>query len=62
MICAQRAVSLADASTYLVELDDVGVANFFEDFDFASDAFNVFLVVDLLLLKNFHGHLPTNKP
>ena len=48
---------LAKGLAYLVQLNDVGVANFFEDFDFPGDAFNVFLVVYLFLLKNFDCHL-----
>ena len=46
--------------TYLVELDDVWVANFLEDFDFSSDSLNVLLIVDLLLLEDFDGHLKDN--
>lgn len=43
--------------TYFVELDDVGVSNFLQDFDFPSDPFHVLLVVDFLFLKDFDGHL-----
>ena len=46
--------------TYLVELDDVGVTNFLEDFDFPSDSLNVLLIVDLLLLENFDSDLQDN--
>lgn len=33
------------------------MADLFENFNLSSDSFNVLLVVDLLLLKNFDGHL-----
>ena len=33
------------------------MADLFENFDLSCDSFNVLLVVDLLLLKNFDGHL-----
>ena len=33
------------------------MANLFENFDLPGDSFNVLLVVDLLLLKNFDCHL-----
>ena len=44
-------------STYLVELDDVWVANLFEDLDLSGDPLNVLLVVDFFFFKNFHGDL-----
>jgi len=47
--------------TYLVELDDVGVAHLLQNFDLAGDALNVFLVVDLLFLQDFDGHLRDKK-
>lgn len=40
-----------------VQLNDIGVADLLENFDLASDALNVFLVVDLVLLENFDGDL-----
>ena len=33
------------------------MANFFENFNLSRDSFNVLLVVDLLLLKNFDSDL-----
>ena len=33
------------------------MADLFENFNLSSNSFNVLLVVDLLLLKNFDGHL-----
>ena len=44
-------------AAYLVELDDVGVAHFLEDFDLARDPLDVLLVIDLLLLQDFHSNL-----
>jgi len=46
-----------DGWTYLVELDDVRVADLLQNFDLAGDALNVFLVVDLLFLQDFDGNL-----
>lgn len=43
--------------SYLVELNDVGVADLFENLNLASDAFNVLLVVNLLLLQDFDCNL-----
>ena len=43
--------------TYLVELDNIGVADLLEDFYFSRDAFNVLLVVDLFFLQDFDCHL-----
>ena len=48
---------LTVGGTYLVELDDVGVAHLLQNFDLAGDALNVFLVVDLLFLQDFDGNL-----
>ena len=42
---------------YFIELDDVGVSNFLENFDFSGDAFNILLVVYFFLLKNFDSNL-----
>ena len=33
------------------------MANFLEDLDLSRDPFNVLLVIDLLLLQDFHGNL-----
>jgi len=38
------------AFAYLVELDDMGVSDFLEDFNLPSDSLHVLLVVDLLFL------------
>ena len=46
--------------SYLVELDDVRVTNFFQNLDLSRDAFHILLVVDLFLLKNFDCHLRYN--
>ena len=46
--------------SYLVELDDVRVTNFFQNLDLSRDAFHILLVVDLFLLKNFDCHLRHN--
>ena len=42
---------------YLIELDDIRVANLLQNFDFSGNPLNVLLVVDLFLLENFHGNL-----
>jgi len=60
MICAaQPGVRQAEGMrpTYLVELDNIGVADLLEDFYFSRDAFNVLLVVDLFFLQDFDCHL-----
>ncbi len=59
MICKKDKRVYWDVSygAYLIELDDVGMSDFFENFNFSRDSFNVFLVVDLFLLKNFDCHL-----
>lgn len=41
----------------LVELDEVRVADQFEDVDLAGDTFDVRYVHDLLLLQHLHCHL-----
>ena len=41
----------------LVQLNHVRVSHLLQNLDFSSDAFNVFLVVDLVLLQNFDGNL-----
>ena len=41
----------------LVELDDVGMAEYFEDADFAGDTFDVWLFDNFLFLEGFDGHL-----
>lgn len=41
----------------LVELDDIGMANFLQNFNFPRNPFNVLLVVDLFFLKDFDGNL-----
>jgi len=33
------------------------MTDFFEDFDLASDPLHILLILDLFLLKNFHGNL-----
>jgi len=43
--------------SYFVELDDVGVADLLKDFDLTSNALNIFLILDLVLLKDFYCHL-----
>lgn len=41
----------------LVQLNHVRVTDLLEDFDLASNAFDIFLVVDLVLLENLDGDL-----
>ena len=43
--------------TYLVELNDVGVADLLEDLDLARDSLDVLLVIDLFLFENLDGNL-----
>lgn len=45
--------------TYLVQLDDVRVANYLQNVDFPGDSLNVRLVLDLVLLQDLDGHLLT---
>ena len=40
-----------------VELNHIRVTDLLEDFDLASDAFHIFLVVDLVLLENLDSNL-----
>ena len=42
---------------YLIELDDVGVSNFLENFDFSGDAFDILLLFDSDLLQYFDSNL-----
>jgi len=44
-------------TAYLVELNDVRVSDFLENFDLASNSLYVLLVVDFLFLKHFDGNL-----
>ena len=37
------------------------MSNFLQDFDFPSDSFYIFLVVDLVFLKDFDGYLLASK-
>ena len=41
----------------LVQLDHVGVSDYLQNVDFASDPLHVAFVFDLLLLENFDGNL-----
>lgn len=41
----------------LVQLDNVRVADLLEDLDFTSDALDVLLVVNLVLLEDLYGDL-----
>ena len=43
--------------TYLVELDDIRVANLLKNIDLTSDPLNVTLVFNPVLLKNLDGNL-----
>lgn len=43
--------------TYLVKLDDVGVADLLEDLDFTGDALDIFLIVYFFFFEYFHGNL-----
>ena len=40
-----------------VELDNVGMTNFLEDFDLSGDSLNILLIVNLILFQNFYGNL-----
>lgn len=44
-----------------VDLNDVGVVEFFKNFDFPGYSFHIFLIFDLRLFKHFHSHLRINK-
>jgi len=38
------------ASAYLVELDNMGMSDFLEDFNLSCDSLHVLLIIDLLFL------------
>jgi hypothetical protein len=40
-----------------IELDDVRMAYFLQDFDFTSNSLDILLIVNFVLLKNFDGDL-----
>jgi hypothetical protein len=40
-----------------IELDDVWVSDFLKNFYFSCDAFDIFLIVDFVLLKNLYCNL-----
>ena len=37
------------------------MSNFLQDFDFPGDSFYIFLVIDLVFLKDFDGYLLASK-
>ena len=45
----------------LVKLNYVGVSDFLENFDFSGDTLDIFLIMNLVLLENFDGHLKKHK-
>ena len=42
---------------HLVELDDVGVADLFENLDLPCDSFHILLVLDAVFLEDLDGDL-----
>jgi hypothetical protein len=44
-------------STYLIKLNDIRMTHLLQNFNFAGDTLNVFLIVDLLFLQDFDGDL-----
>ena len=44
---------------YLVQLDDVRMSDFLENFDLTRDPLNIFLIMNLLFLQNFDSDLNT---
>jgi hypothetical protein len=40
-----------------IELNDVWMSHFLQDFDFSRYSFNVFLIVNFIFLQNFNGNL-----
>ena len=46
--------------TYLVQLNNVRMSHFLQNFDLPGNPLNVLLIVDLLLLKHFDSHLDTS--
>ena len=50
-------VKLFFGFNYLIELNNIRVSDLLQDFDFPCDSLNVFLVVDLVFLKDFDGNL-----
>ena len=47
--------------TYFVKLDHVRMPNLLQDFNLTSDALNILLIVNLLLLKDLDSNLPNYK-
>ena len=48
---------LQTAAAYLIELDDVRMADLLEYLDLSGDPLHVLLVLDLLLLQNLDSNL-----
>ncbi len=44
-----------------IDLNDVGVMEFFKNFDFPRYPFYIFFIFDLRLFKHFYSHLHINK-
>lgn len=40
-----------------IELNDIWMPNFFKDLDFPSYSFNIFLIMDFILLENLDSNL-----
>ena len=38
----------------LIELDDIGMPHLLQNFNLSSDSFDIFLVMNLIFLKNFN--------
>lgn len=46
--------------TYLVQLDNVRMSHFLQNFNLPGNPLYVLLIVDLLLFKDFYSHLDTS--
>ena len=60
MICGQMKVNPKRMCTYLVQLDDVRMPDFLENFDLTRDSLNIFLIMNLLFLQNLNRDLNSN--
>jgi hypothetical protein len=54
--CGLGLDDLSQCAAYFVELDDVGVSQYFEDADLASHSFDIGLLHNFVLLQGFNGN------
>lgn len=44
-----------------IKLNHIWMSNFFQDLDFSSDSFNIFLILNLVFLQDFDGYFFTSE-